>query len=161
MSIQPTRLFILAITAFIFFLPIKGYGQELEVVTFENIVELQKKEKRPIVVFLTADWCTYCKRVENTSFDEKEVINLLNSEFYFISFNIEYKETIKFGETNFKYNSAGLNSGVHELAEAIGTIDGILNTPTFVVLNSSFEINYRYGGFMDTKEILALLRSNI
>lgn len=133
-------------------------AQSVELVRFEELSALQQKEERPVLVFLTADWCTYCKRVEQTSFTQKEIVETLNTKFYYVNFNIEQREPIVLGEQIFRFKSSGINTGVHELAEAIGTIDGVLNTPTFIVLNSRFEIMYQYGGFLDSKQIEKLLK---
>ncbi len=135
----------------------EGVAQNLRFYSFEELPSLQKKEARSVLVFLTAEWCTYCKRIENTSFEEDEIIERLNTEFYFVKLDIEYKGTIELGGRSFKFKPSGLKSGIHELAETIGTIEGVLNTPTFVLLNSKFEIVYRYGGFLDTDQIKMLL----
>ena len=133
-------------------------AQSVELVRFEELSALQQKEERPVLVFLTADWCTYCKRVEQTSFTQKEIVETLNTKFYYVNFNIEQREPITLGEQIFRFKSSGINTGVHELAEAIGTIDGVLNTPTFIVLNSRFEIMYQYAGFLDSQQIEKLLK---
>ncbi|GAB5407694.1 MAG: thioredoxin fold domain-containing protein [Balneolaceae bacterium] len=137
-----------------------GFSQDLSSYTFEEILRLQQKEPRPVLVYLTADWCTYCERIDNTSFKEEEIIKSLNKNYYFVEFDIEQKISITLGGTTFKYNPTSIKSGVHELAEIIGTVDGVLNTPTFILMNSKFEIIYKYGGYLDTKQIQTLLEAN-
>jgi len=132
---------------------------ELVVYEFEDLARLQSQEQRPIFVFLTAEWCRYCKSVERTSFEDDKVIRKLNTEFYTILFDIEDEREINLFGKRFRFKSTGLNTGVHELAELIGTIDGVLNTPTFVVFDPNLRIEYQYGGFMDTDEIMILLDS--
>lgn len=159
MSIKAKQI-ILAL-GIIFLIPGISNAQEAEltVYTFDDLPRIQSQEQRPIFVFLTADWCRYCKNVESTSFKEKEVIDQLNQNFYTIIFDIEDRQDIKLFGREFKYKSTGLNTGVHELAELIGTIDGILNTPTIVMFDQNLQIHYQYGGYMSTEEILALLDS--
>lgn len=112
-------------------------------------------------MFLTADWCLYCKNVEQNSFQNSEVVDRLNNDFYIVIFDIEERNEIKLFGQNFRYKSTGLNTGVHELAELIGTVDGVLNTPTFVMFDQSLQIQYQYGGYMSTNEILKLLETTI
>jgi thioredoxin-related protein len=159
MSIKAKQI-ILAL-GIIFLIPGISNAQEAEltVYTFDDLPRIQSQEQRPIFVFLTADWCRYCKNVESTSFKEEEVIDQLNQNFYTIIFDIEDRQDIKLFGREFKYKSTGLNTGVHELAELIGTIDGILNTPTIVMFDQNLQIHYQYGGYMSTEEILALLDS--
>jgi len=137
------------------------HGQEadLKEYTFDDLPIIQSQEMRHVFVFLTADWCKYCKSVELTSFKNEVVIDQLNRNFYTIIFDIEERQTINLFGKEFKYKSTGLNTGVHELAELIGTIDGVLNTPTFLIFDQSLQIIYQYSGFMNTEEIFTLLNS--
>lgn len=137
------------------------HGQEadLKEYTFDDLPIIQSQEMRHVFVFLTADWCKYCKSVELTSFKNEVVIDQLNKNFYTIIFDIEERQTINLFGKEFKYKSTGLNTGVHELAELIGTIDGVLNTPTFLIFDQSLQIIYQYSGFMNTEEIFTLLNS--
>ena len=129
----------------------------LKIHEFEDLAELQSQDQRPVLVFLTAEWCRYCKNVEQTSFRETEIIEKLNNDFYTIIFDIEDRKAVKLFGQEFRYKSTGLNTGVHELAELIGTVDGVLNTPTFILFDTNLQIQYQYGGFMNTEEIAYLL----
>ncbi len=147
--------------ALFYLIPIILNAQEIDLIeyTFDDLPRIQSQEMRHVFVFLTADWCKYCKSVELTSFKDEKVIDQLNKDFYTIIFDIEDKQDIKLFGRKFRYKSTGLNTGVHELAELIGTIDGVLNTPTFVIFDQSLQIQYLYGGYMTTKQILTLLDS--
>ena len=127
--------------------------------TFDDLPRIQSQEMRHIFVFLTANWCRYCKNVELTSFKNEKVIDQLNKNFYTIIFNIEDRQVVNLFGREFRYKSTGLNTGVHELASLVGTIDGALNTPTFVIFDQNLQILYQYGGYMTSKQILTLLDS--
>lgn len=129
----------------------------LNTVDFEDLSALQASKEKPVLVFLTADWCRYCKNVEQTSFREPEIVKQLNEEFYVVIFDIESRKPIQFKGQEYRYKSTGLNTGVHELAEKIGSIEGVLNTPTFVVMDSAMKIVFQYGGYMDSQQIKSLL----
>ncbi len=129
----------------------------LKTVDFEDLPTLQSSQEKPVLVFLTADWCRYCKNVEQTSFREPEIVKQLNEEFYVVIFDIESRKSIEFLGQEYRYKSTGLNTGVHELAEKLGTIEGVLNTPTFVVMDSAMNIVFQYGGYMDSQQILQLI----
>ncbi len=157
-----TKLKQVILTLGIFYLiPIILHGQEADLIeyTFDDLPRIQSQEMRHVFVFLTADWCKYCKSVELTSFKNEEVIDQLNKNFYTIIFDIEERLDINLFGREFKYKSTGLNTGVHELAELIGAIDGVLNTPTFLIFDQNLQIIYQYSGFMKTEEVLTLLDS--
>jgi len=132
-----------------------SWGQ-LKTYTFEEVDNL--KEQKPIVVFLNADWCTYCKVMENTTFKNEKIISRLNDDFHFISFNGESKDAVTFQNQIFKYKSTGKNTGVHELAEALGTYKGKLLYPTTVILNTNKEIIFQYPYLLRPKAFLKVLR---
>ncbi len=137
-----------------------GYADaqpKLNSVSFEELEAFQSIEERPVFVYFTAEWCKYCKNVEQNSFRDSEIVNLLNNEFYLVIFDIETKETITFNGKEFRFKTTGLNTGVHELAEELGTIDGVLNTPTFVVMDDEFNSVYKYGGYLNANQLKKLL----
>ena len=132
-------------------------AQDLNSYRFEEVAELQNKEERPVLVYLTAEWCRYCKRMDHTVLQKKSIVGTLNSEYYFVEFDVEQQTPVTIGGRTYRFKPTGKDTGMHELAELIGTIDGSLNTPALVLMNSDFEILYRYGGYMDEEQFSALL----
>ncbi len=95
--------------------------------------------------------------MKNTTFQNNEMINTLNNNFYFIDLDAETKEDINYKNYIFRYKPTGTNTGVHELAEQLGTIKGKMNYPTISIINAKNEILFQYGGFMTAKELLVVL----
>ena len=123
----------------------------------ELVEQLQKTEKKNVVVFLHTDWCNYCKAMENATFQNKEVKKLLDQNFYFSELNGEEKQDITFAGAVFKYKPTGVKTGFHELAASLGTIDGQVSYPSLVILSPNNEIIFQYNGFMSAKEIIEVL----
>jgi thioredoxin-related protein len=142
------------------FLTYLSYGQIREV-SFEQLDSLQKKERRTVVVFLHTSWCKYCGTMKNTTFQNSEVIQLLNQNFYFISLDIEEKRDIFFRKNIFRYKPTGNKTGVHELAEQLGTINGALAYPGISFLNADYEIIHQQEGFVSSKALLFMLKKLI
>lgn len=130
---------------------------QVKAVPLEQLDSLQKMEKRPVFVFLYTSWCTYCSAMKNTTFTNAEVIKRLNQKFYFIALDIEEKRTIYFQAHTFRYRPTGPNTGIHQLAEQLGTINGVLAYPTLCFLNADNEIIYQREGFIQAKELLEIL----
>ena len=127
-------------------------------VKFEQLDSLQNVEKRHVIVFLHTSWCKYCATMENTTFKKSGIQELLNQNFYFVSLDIEEKNAIHFRGHIFKYKPTGATTGVHELAEQLGYINGELAYPTTCILNADFEIVFQKGGFIQSKELLEILK---
>lgn len=133
-----------------------GYAQ-LKAYQFEQLDSLQKKEARPVVVFIHTEWCKYCAAMQNTTFKNKEVVSTLNERFYFIDLDAEEKRTITMLGSTFKFKPTGNNTGIHELAEQLGRINGELSYPTLSFLNSNYEITFQYPQFINAADLLTIL----
>jgi thioredoxin-related protein len=133
-----------------------SFGQMQEV-RFEQLDSLQKTEKRPVVVFLHTSWCKYCGTMKNTTFKNDEVINRLNQKFYFISLDVEEKQDIRLRGHTFKFKPTGANTGVHELAEQLGMVNGNISYPSICFLNADYEIIYQQEGYVAPKDFLSIL----
>ncbi|WP_163396275.1 thioredoxin family protein [Flavobacterium limi] len=125
--------------------------------SFEAIDSLQQIQKRRIIVFIHTDWCQFCQRMKSTTFKNQEIIERLNSNFYFIDFNAEEKRDITFHNQTFKYKPAGNNVGVHELALQLGTMSNQITYPVLCVLNEKNEIIFQYSNYLSPKDFKMLL----
>ena len=99
--------------------------------------------------------------MEQTTFKNERVIQLLNDHFYFVSFDGEQKESVEFNGVKFEYVPSGYSSGTHQLATAIATIDGVLAYPSFVILNQEYEIIFQHNAFLGPGELESVLRNAI
>jgi thioredoxin-related protein len=133
-----------------------GFAQ-LHSVPFEEIDSLQRIEKKKTIVFIQTDWCSFCHAMKNTTFKNEELIKELNNNFYFVDLNAEEKRTLVFNKTSFQFKPTGNNSGTHELAIALGTINKQLNFPVLCVLNSENEIVFQHSGYLQPKELKLIL----
>jgi thioredoxin-related protein len=143
---------------FIFFFGItSSVFCQLQNRTFEEIDSLQQIQKRKIIVFIHTDWCQFCQRMKQTTFKNQEIIEKLNSEFYFIDFDAEEKRDITFNKQTFKYQPTGNNVGVHELALQLGTINNQIVYPVLCVLNETNEIILQYSNYLNPADFKLLL----
>jgi thioredoxin-related protein len=141
----------------IFFWAIPSGFAQLKTYSFEEAEKLCKENPKPYVVFIHTSWCNYCKMMKNSTFKNPEVIKILNTDFYFISLDAESKEDIYFNNNTFKFKPKGENTGIHELATELATIDSQVVYPTVTVLNPDFSIVFQKHSFLNAKELLAIL----
>ena len=138
----------------LFFLLIanKNFAQ-LNTHTFENAEKLSIENPKPFVIFIHTNWCKICKMMENTTFKNKEIINQLNQNFYFISFNAEDKKEVQFHKNTFKFKPKGTDSGIHELAELLSN----QTYPTITILHPDYSIVTQIESFVNAKTLLKVL----
>lgn len=141
----------------IFFWTIPSGFAQLKTHTFEEAEKLSKENPRPYVVFIHTSWCNYCKMMENSTFKNQEIITILNDNFYFISFDAESKDGIHFNNHTFQFIPKGQNTGIHELATELATINSQVVYPTVTILKSDFSIIFQKHSFLSGKELTAIL----
>jgi uncharacterized protein YyaL (SSP411 family) len=68
----------------------------------EEAFQEAEQQDKPVVVFLTAFWCGYCQRMDETSLSNDEVIALLNA--FFIPIRVEESQR---PDVDLRYNQDG------------------------------------------------------
>ena len=98
---------VLVFTALLFIGNISA--QEINWVTLEEAVKLQKKKPKKIMMDVYTSWCGPCKLLDKNTFGNKDVINYVNKHYYAVKFDAEGNDVITFkGKTidNPKYDPA-------------------------------------------------------
>ena len=122
---------------------------------WEEAVEANKKKKKKIYVDVYTDWCGWCKRMDQTTFQDPKVIKYLNEHFYPVKFNAEQKEKLTYNGHTFEYQQSG-RRGVHMFAVAL--LDRRLSYPTTVGLNEELQRVLISPGYKDAEGMLKELR---
>jgi thioredoxin-related protein len=133
-----------------------GFAQ-LKNYSFEEAEQLSRESPKPIVVFVHTSWCKYCKMMENITFKNPEVIRILNGNFYFILLDAESKNDIAFNDRTFKFKPTGPNTGVHELAIALSTVNNQITYPTITIIDRNYSILFHKQSYIKTKDLISIL----
>jgi len=143
------------------FLGIQFINGQLLNYTFQEIDSLKATNPKPILVFLHTDWCKPCAVMKKKTFTNKNVINTLNNEYYFVSFDAEIKENVKFKGRNFRYKPSSKRNriGIHELALRLGKYNNRLSFPTITILDTKSDIIFQYPSVLKPKGFLRLLKA--
>lgn len=115
-------------------------AQEINWVTLEQAVELQKKKPKKIMIDAYTNWCGPCKMLDKNTFQNKDVADYVNKNYYAVKFNAEGNETINFKGNTFDnpgYNPANANrrNSPHELAAYFS----VRSYPTILFLDENGE----------------------
>ncbi|MEY3369188.1 MAG: hypothetical protein RI973_2343 [Bacteroidota bacterium] len=122
---------------------------DIQWVTWEQLAEKSKKERRKVVVDVYTDWCGWCKRMDATTFSQPQIVRYVNEKYYAVKFNAEMKEDITFKGEEFRFVKNGMR-GYHELAAKITS--GRLSYPTVVFLDENLEVIQAIPGYRDARE---------
>ena len=147
--------------ALILFLGMNNLNAQINKFKFDDIDSLENIEHKPIFIFIHTNWCKYCLAMKQSTFKNPEIINQINSKFYFIELNAEEKSNINFNKKEYFFKHSGVNSGIHELAEKLAIIENEISYPTICIIDEKYNIVFRQAGFISTKEMNYLLLNKL
>lgn len=125
--------------------------------TFEQLADsVSAGTEKPILVKLHTDWCAYCRMQERQIQRDRELTRLLETDFHFVNFNAEHTADIAFNGHVFAGSDG---KAPHELAYALGQINGKLAYPAFILLNKDLEIIDVHHGLTKTKVLRQVLHT--
>ena len=144
----------------VFFLTIGSfvcYSQEIKWMTFNEALEAQKKDPKPIFMDVYTDWCGPCKLLDKNTFHDASVVELINKKYYAVKFNGEGTDTVNYKGTVFtnpKHNpqSRGRNA-VHEFT----TFLKLRGYPSMYIFDSKGEIKSPIVGYLTPEQLLPQL----
>ncbi len=89
------------ISVFVVLVTINISAQEINWVTFEEAVALQKKEPRKIMMDVYTNWCGPCKLLDKNTFGNKDVVKFVNENYYAVKFNAEGNTDVQYKDNTF------------------------------------------------------------
>lgn len=127
--------------------------KEVKWYTIEEAEKLIKTDPRPIFIDTFTDWCGWCKKLDQDTFSNPVIAEILNTRFYPVKFDAEGKEPVKFqGKTFINDGKAGRT---HQLA--IVLLKGQLGYPNIVFLNEKAELLTNFPGYRSAKAMEVLI----
>ena len=126
-------------------------ADQVEWMSWEEAMVANQKNPKKIFVDVYTNWCTWCRKMDQTTFADKEVVAYLNTHFYAVKLNAEQKENIEYAGYTFKFVKSG-RRGVHELAYSL--LDKRMSYPTYVFLNEKIERVMLSPGYKKKKDLL-------
>ncbi|MCF6308458.1 MAG: DUF255 domain-containing protein [Flavobacteriaceae bacterium] len=133
----------------------KLFSQEINWLTIEEAEIANKTAPRKIIIDVYTDWCGWCKKMDATTFTNKEVVTYLNKKYYCVKLDGEDKNEIYFKGKVFNFVDQG-RRGYHELAA--GFLKGKMSYPNIVFLNEELDILQALPGFRTAEELLPILK---
>ncbi len=124
--------------------------------TFEQAVELNKKQPKKIFIDVYTDWCGWCKKLDAVTFSNPVIGKYLNEHFYCVKLNAEGKDTIRFnGQVFVNPNPMAMRSN-HQLA--VSLLKGQMSYPSMIFLDESVNIITPVAGFLPPQDLEPIMK---
>lgn len=136
-------------------------AQHINWLTFEEAIEKNQKEPKNILIDVYTDWCGYCKKMDRETYENKEIVKLINKNFYAVKLNAEQREDITYKDKTFTFVKNG-RRGYHQFAA--GLLQGKMSYPSTVFLDKNEAIIDKIPGYLTPvimEKILVYLGNNM
>ena len=71
--------------------------------TWEEAQAKNQKEARKFIVDVYTQWCGWCKKMDKATFEQTEIFNYINANYYAVKFDAETRTDIQFKDKVYKY----------------------------------------------------------
>ena len=129
-------------------------AQSIQWLSWEEAIELSESQKKKFFVDIYTEWCTWCKKMDESTFTNPNIIAYMNENYYAIKFDAEQREDITIGDNTYKFVKSG-KRGFHELAFEITR--GRLSYPTVVFLDENMRVIQSLGGYWNAERFKVMM----
>ncbi|BDC98878.1 thioredoxin family protein [Persicobacter psychrovividus] len=82
----------------------RGQDKEIKWISFEDAMKMvEKNPSKHIMIDFYTSWCGYCKKLDKTTFKDKDVVQAVNKDFYAVKIDAESTERITYKGESLTY----------------------------------------------------------
>lgn len=126
---------------------------KIEWLSWDEAQVRMAKEPRKVWVDVYTDWCGWCKHMDKTTFQNKDVIKYMNKYFYAVKFNAEKQDSIRFLGNMYYLDP---ETGTSKLATEL--MRGQISYPTFIFMEEQFLNHFPIPGYQPVDKIEGILK---
>jgi thioredoxin-related protein len=114
-------------------------------VSLEEAEASQAVEQRTVLVYMTTDWCGWCKRMERETFSNPTIVDYINKNYYAVKFNAEGADEVVYKNKTYINQNPEARRHAHDLARLL--MQGRMSYPTVVYLDGMMNAVTAVPGF--------------
>ena len=146
-----------ALTLFILLIMYGQIQAQVNWLSFEQLDSALTSQPKPVLIEFYTEWCTYCKKMDQEVFTDKDVINDLNASFYAVRFDAETQRTVAFDGFEFIREQ---NANFHQLAMSLASQNSQFTPPALIFFDKEFNVTERIFSYQSRKRLLAKLKKH-
>lgn len=138
---------------------LQAQNKAINWLSFEQLEDSLAVKPKKVFINFYADWCAYCKKMDEAAYKDPRVISILNTDYYAVKMNAEAANDISFDGQLFSNKQFGKKRNpVHEIALLLASREGIpFSLPAIVILDESFTVTKRYFEYLSPKKMQIVL----
>ena len=144
-------LYRIALTTSLSLMSIILSAQSVNWLSWDDAMSKAQVEQRKIIIDIYTEWCTWCKKMEQTTFRDSVVVKYINDNYYAIKFDAQSKDPIVYQGKTYKFENGIWKGGYHQFAAAIS--NGQVKLPTVVFLDENASLLQALPGFRNALEM--------
>lgn len=138
---------------------VSSIAQEINWITLEKAIELQKKNPKKIMMDVYTNWCGPCKMLDKNTFQNPDVAKYVNQNYYAVKFDAEGNERINYkgkvySNPGYKAELASRRNSAHDLTIALQ----IQAYPTIVFIDEKGDIIAPIKGYQTPTQLELYLK---
>lgn len=128
-------------------------------ITFEQLEDSLNIKPKKVFINFYADWCSYCKKMDQSTFTNQEVIALLNIKYYAVKMDAETKNNIVFDGKIYVNKEIGKSrKPIHQIALLLASRKNkAFSLPATIILNKDFKLEKRFFEYLSPKRMLEII----
>ena len=124
---------------------------------FESAVAASQKNPKKLFIDVYTDWCGWCKKMDENTFQDAGVVSVINESFTAVKFNAETTSPVTYNGKTYNFVKTGAR-GANQLALDLGSVGGKLGYPTLIILDENGNKLQAFPGFKDVETLGMILK---
>ena len=131
----------------------QGENAPLKQYSINEIRQLSAQKPKKLVIDVYTDWCSWCKKMDKSTYQNEGIIQQINEDFYFVKLNAETRDSIFFDNKIFTFQN---QYKANELALAL--LNGQMSYPSTVFLDENLGLLTVVPGYLTPKDLSPILK---